>query len=122
MQGLEVVELVKGKEIRTVVIKGESEVKINFTDGHTLSLQDNRQSCCESRYISTDDDVNSFGWIGATLLDVVVADGPEIRDKMDVHATQFLRVYTSKGVIVFVNHVEHNGYYGGFEIEATVIK
>ena len=36
----------------------------------------------------------------------------------DVHEIQFLDVKTDKGIFQMANNNEHNGYYGGFLIEA----
>jgi hypothetical protein len=38
----------------------------------------------------------------------------------DVHEVQFLVVTTSKGAITVATHVVHNGYYGGFSIDAFI--
>ena len=38
-----------------------------------------------------------------------------------MHECQSLLIDTSEGVIDFVTHVEHNGYYGGFSIQAKLV-
>ena len=63
-----------------------------------------------------DDDLSGF--VGATLVDVEIADAPNEEGESacdDVHEVQFLRVITSAGTIVVATH---NGYYGGFAIVA----
>ena len=65
----------------------------------------------------TDDSLEDF--IGSVLLDAEIKDGPEIECEWDVHEQQFLIVSTDKGEFTMVTHNEHNGYYGGFWIQAS---
>lgn len=93
------------------------KLKVNGTE---FQIWDNGQSCCEYRYITTDDDLPSF--TGATLQGVVEGEyrtvEPDDPDECgEEHDVSFLRIYTSKGVMVFETHVEHNGYYGGFNVQ-----
>lgn len=81
-------------------------------DGTKIKLSDEGQSCCEHRYMMTDDDLSYH--VGAVLLDAEIKDAPSIEAEYDEHEVQFLEVKTSKGVISCANHNEHNGYYGGF--------
>jgi hypothetical protein len=37
----------------------------------------------------------------------------------DTHEVQWLEVVTSKGCFTIAAHNEHNGYYGGFDIDAV---
>jgi len=86
-----------------------------FEDDTTLKIMDAGQSCCEHRYMTTDDDPKSL--IGAKLSKIEVKDGPEpIDTNYTVHETQFLEITTDKGFITCVTHNEHNGYYGGLNI------
>jgi hypothetical protein len=105
-----------GKTIRRARLDGDL-LCLDFTDGTGLRLHDEGQSCCESRYMRTDDDLNYYE--GASLLEVEIADAPSINDGGEEHDVQFLNVKTSKGVFTMSNHVEHNGYYGGFAIVAN---
>jgi hypothetical protein len=105
-----------GKTISRVRCDGESDLRIDFADGTGLLLTDEGQSCCEHRYMRTDDDLNYYE--GATLLDLEIADAPSVEAEYETHDVQFLNVKTSKGVFVMSNHNEHNGYYGGFYIAA----
>ena len=103
-----------GKEIATVRV--DDGLRLSFTDGTGILFFDDGQSCCEHRYMVCDDNLDDF--IGATLLsaEVADADSPD-NDVYTVHDVQFLRVATSRGMIVCSNHNEHNGYYyGGFSI------
>jgi len=92
------------------------EVQIDFRR-HRLTLWDRGQSCCESRYIRTDDDLAYFA--GAMLRNIEISAAEEIADSV-VHDIQFLRIITDRGTITFVNHNEHNGCYGGFVIDARL--
>ena len=88
-----------------------------FDDGSQMKVYDDGQSCCETRYMSTDDPLADF--IGATLLGAELLDGPTtITEYSEEHETQFLRIKTSVGDFTMVNHNEHNGYYGGFWVVA----
>jgi hypothetical protein len=92
---------------------------LTFDDG-VLRVFDDGQSCCEARYMVTDDDLDSFA--GATLLDLSVEDGPGVEDEWgEAHEMQFLHVKTSKGSFTMSNHNEHNGYYGGFYLKAEFV-
>lgn len=94
---------------RTVNGKNET-VEVNFVD--------DGQCCCESRYMSSDDDLHSL--IGGQLMAVELKDGPDLSDDdYYCHDTQFLEISTSKGFVTIVNHNNHNGYYGGFSIVMT---
>lgn len=103
-----------GKKISEIEIS-ENELKIGLEGGEKIRIFDDGQSCCESRYMSTDDDLKYY--IGANLLDGELADGPNKEDEYgEAHEQQFLKITTSKGVFTIVNHNEHNGYYGGFSV------
>lgn len=107
-----------GKRIRSTWIAGDV-LCLEFEDGHMLKIWDAGQSCCESRYMTCDDDL--AGYAGSTLVDIDVGNGSyrENGDD-DVHEEQFLRVSTDLGTIVACTHNEHNGYYGGFSILASL--
>lgn len=111
-----------GKTIAAIAIDdeangGDGALRLTFTDGNKLLLMDNGRSCCESRYMRTDDELQ--GYVGATLIGVETKDGPEVEGEYgDSHEQQFLEVQTSKGVLTLVCHNENNGYYGGFALVA----
>ncbi|MBK8132446.1 MAG: hypothetical protein IPK48_06850 [Gammaproteobacteria bacterium] len=100
----------------------DSALSITFADGSKLTLFDDGQSCCETRYMRTDDNLAEY--IGGRLLGAEVKDVPELigfwkdEDEYGAHDVQFLEITTSKGSFVMSNHNEHNGYYRGFCIEA----
>lgn len=94
-------------------------LELTFSDGSKLTLADWGQSCCESRYMSTDDDLSYY--LGAKFLKVEIENGPDAETGYDCHNQQFMRIYTDRGVFVMVNHNEHNGYYGGFSVGASFL-
>jgi len=103
-----------GKEISSLVIS-DSLMRIRFTDGYFLDLWDGGQSCCESRYMSTDDNLDDF--VGATFSGARIEDAESEGDESyGEHEVQFLLIDTSKGTFTIANHNEHNGYYGGFSL------
>jgi len=110
-----------GKKIIAFELK-ENNIKIRLEGIGELVITDEGQSCCETRWISTDDDLGSV--VGGNLLEINIVDAgePTVGKTDDVHEMQFLNVKTSRGVIVFQTHNEHNGYYGGFSIAARLVK
>lgn len=108
-----------GKKIKNAGIS-DDQLQLTFTDGTGLRFWDNGQSCCESRYMSTDDDLSSFA--GAEFRDVELADAPDMVDEYETHEVQFLWITTSKGKFSIANHNEHSGYYGGFDLRASTLE
>lgn len=102
-----------GKTIADVTLDNES-LTLRFTDGSGICFYDNGQSCCESRYMRTDDNLKDF--IGATFDNAAIKDAPSIPHEYGDHEVQFLEIQTSKGHLTMSSHNEHNGYYGGFSI------
>ena len=67
-----------------------------------------------------DDPLDSYA--GAKLLYAEIVDGPNVVDPLDsyqAHLVQFLRVYTSQGVIVVSNH--NDGRYWSFSLLVCAI-
>lgn len=95
-------------------------VYLKMADGTRAKLFDAGQSCCESRYMATDDDL--LYHVGAILLNAETRDAPNEPDEYGEHEVQFLLITTSRGVITVKSHNEHNGYYGGFAVEAVLLK
>jgi hypothetical protein len=108
-----------GQKMTAIVLdKEHDQLRITFESGRTVTIWDDGQSCCEHRYMSTDDDLSQF--VGTTFLGHEVRDAPNMDDGYEEHEVQFLVVLTDRGNISFANHNEHNGYYGGFALTATV--
>jgi hypothetical protein len=107
----------KGARI-TAVEMDEERLLLTFESGKVLRIEDDGQCCCESRYMTTDDEVQSL--IGGCLLNVEEKPGAEDEEDWgNVHETMFVEVSTDKGFITLTNHNEHNGYYGGFWLKVT---
>lgn len=107
-----------GMTIATINVD-ESEVAVCFDDGSKLTIWDDGQSCCESRWLTCDDDVAAFEgaqFVGAHTSSVGEWDGDE--SEFDCHDVEFLVVETSLGSFTVATHVDSNGYYGGFWIRA----
>lgn len=118
-------ELEKARDRRIVALElSDVSLVIRFEDGSRLLLQDLAQHCCERRYMSTDDTLTDYVgalFRGATLADVGHASMGDDDFTLDVHDVVFLNVQTSEGEFQIVNHNEHNGYYGGFDVTAKFI-
>jgi hypothetical protein len=108
-----------GKIIERVRVE-DNKLLIRFSDGITISVWDDGQSCCEDRYMKTDDDLDEF--VGATLISYELKSAPNVVDEWVEHEIQFLDVNTSNGTFQIVNHNEHNGYYGGFAVCAEILE
>lgn len=102
-----------GKTISRVTLDEEGGyTTIDFNDGTYLRVADDGQSCCECRYMRTDDDTQYF--VGAKLTGLEIKEAPDEQDEYGYHEVQFLEVQTDRGVFTMASHNEHNGYYGGF--------
>lgn len=108
------IHAVIGKQIQSIELT-DDQIILKTSEGG-LRLLDDGQSCCEHRYMRTDDDLSEFA--GAVVNDFELKQAPDQEDEYGVHEVQFLEISTSKGAITFASHNEHNGYYGGFHIIA----
>jgi len=103
---------------------GENEgatLVLRFADGTGLRAWDDAQSCCEHRYMNTDDDLSAFA--GATFNGMELREGPYVKDGEwgSVSECQFLLVNTDRGTFTVANYNDHNGYYGGFGLEVRAL-
>lgn len=112
-----------GKKITELSFNQDTGLHFVFEDGAKIRIADFDRQCCEYRYMTTDDKLSDF--IGSTLMSVEVREilqfigkEPESRKSGDVHDVSFLVVTTSLGAFTCETHNEHNGYYGGFSIQA----
>lgn len=106
-----------GKTISNIALE-EQSLTLKFTDGSTVFFADQGQSCCESRYMSCDDDLPCY--VGAKFTGAELKEAPNLEcDYDNEHEVQFLEIQTDRGVFTISNHNEHNGYYGGFLIKVT---
>lgn len=109
-----------GRKLLSCGLHGEVFV-LWFEGGSRVELWDAGQSCCEARYMTTDDDMASFE--GATVVSIEEREAPSIKsddDRDEHHDVAFLVVTTDRGAITVATHNEHNGYYGGFALAAKV--
>lgn len=124
-KSLEAFMKVINKKITGVALAGavdsERKDELHIRLGHEyLRIVDDGQSCCESRYMTCDDKLEDH--VGATLLNIETRQMPiPALDDEDgeAHDIEYLVVTTTAGELVIVNHNEHNGYYGGFDVEIT---
>lgn len=106
------------KTITALTLGEDDALHFVMDDGTKMRLHDDGQSCCEHRYMKTDDKLADF--VGAQLLGAEIKDAPSLPCDGDSHDVQFLDVKTSKGVFQMCSHNEHNGYYGGFLIRSAL--
>lgn len=117
-EAVKTVQKALGKTIKKVWLDKENDtLNFEFKDGSKMKIWDGGQNCCEHRYMTTDEELSYYE--GSKLLDLELKDCPEIEEDDDVHEVQFLDVKTDTGVFQMANHNEHNGYYGGFRIQAS---
>jgi hypothetical protein len=120
---VEAVQSVIGKLITALSLDAETDRLTIEVDGAKITMQDEGQSCCERRYMRTDDTLADF--IGAEIRDMEIrsAEDATVKGEWDEeHDIQFLVIITDRGNITFSNHNEHNGYYGGFWITASKVE
>jgi len=117
-ESVEVFKSCIGKVLSELSLGEDDALHFKFVDGTRLKIYDDGQSCCEYRYMRTDDELSYF--VGAELMDGEVKDAPNIQDEDGEHEVQFLVIKTSKGEFTMANHNEHNGCYGGFSINCTL--
>lgn len=103
-----------GKRITGLELKDDC-LEFTFLDNSHLTMYDDGQSCCESRYMRTDD--NLADYIGGELKGAEIRDAPSLPLDWGEHEVQFLVIETTKGNFTLSSHNEHNGYYGGFSIK-----
>lgn len=103
-----------GKVVSELTLGDDDALHFVFDDGSKVKVSDEGQSCCEERYMRTDDDLKEF--IGAKLIGMELKDAPDVDNDWGTHETQFLEVKTDRGVFTMASHNEHNGYYGGFYV------
>jgi hypothetical protein len=109
----------KGKKITSLTL-ADDRLTFTLEDNSKFLLYDDGQSCCESRYMQTDDNLLDF--VGGKLKDVEIREAPNQDGEYDTHEVQFLVIKTTKGNITVATHNLHNGYYGGFAIVARLEK
>lgn len=119
----EVVKSSSGKTISSIKIDDRAyhngALVIEFDDGTILDVYDDRRTCCEQRYLHTDDDLSHYE--GAQFLDIEISHAKTFEwDDYVIHEVQFLVVTTSKGTFTVDTNNVHNGYCGGFALVARL--
>lgn len=114
---IEVARAALDKTIVAMYLDHDEALHVEFEDRSKMKLCDVGQTCCELRYMRTDDDLGDY--VGAVLIDIEIRRAPDVEDEDGTHEVQFLVVKTSKGDATMSSHNRHNGYYSGFEIVAV---
>ncbi len=91
-----------------------------FDNGWSLVLSDDGQNCCEHRFMSSDDDLESL--VGSQLVSISLREVTETLDGKweSCHEQAFVVIQTTKASMTLVTHNEHNGYYGGFGLQMKI--
>lgn len=114
MKKMETLQKYVGRKIAAASL-ADDRLALTFDDGARIVIYDDGQSCCEYRYMTTDDDPNSL--VGHELRYIESKSGPNKEDAYDgAHEIAFLEIGTDQNFITIANHNEHNGYYGGFDL------
>lgn len=107
-----------GKKIAAAEL-GPDTLDLYFEDGSGIRFHDEGQSCCESRYMRTDDEISWL--VGKKFKGAEIKDAPGESRDCGEHEIQFLEIQTPRGVVTISNHNEHNGYYGGFALRVSEV-
>lgn len=98
---------------------GEEALVLVLASETVLTIGDGTRSCCESRYMRSDDDCAML--VGKRLRGVVLKAAPDVvAEGGECHEVQFLEVQTDEGCFTACSHNEHNGYYGGIHVQIAV--
>lgn len=90
---------------------------VKFNDGTGIVVFDAARSCCESRFMECDENLDYF--VGSKFTGVEIRDYVTKHEEYDTCETQFVNVITSKGVFEVKTYNNHNGYYGGFYMKVA---
>lgn len=116
----EIIRKFIGKRFSSVDLDAYNDVLWFVFEGKQLEIWDSGQSCCEERYLHTDDDLGFF--TDCILLDI--SEEPLVvnphTEYDDVTEMKFLNINTSKGGFQVVAYNIHDGSYGGFDLRARV--
>lgn len=113
-------EMKLGQEYYGNIIRGahffESKIILFFTD-YIVAIED-KQSCCETRYFHTDDNIADL--IGKHLNRIEQKNtvyGKDDDTYGNVTAITFLEIQAGTDCVSFAAYNRHNGYYGSVNIE-----
>lgn len=123
----ELVQKLNGYKIGTISLSDDT-LSFGMYDGYQVSITDDGQDCCETRFMRTDDDLQSF--IGAEVRGIEIRTAPDCEkcdlfiegddDRHECHEVQFLVMHTTKGELVMSSHNNSNGYYCGFKVQSSI--
>lgn len=99
-------------------------LRLTFDDGVAIQISDEAQSCCESRFMRTDDNLGDL--VGKTLVAIETNSAKSEAETKegeygDMDEAVFLDIKTNDQVISFSFHNQHNGYYGGFGLSLAEV-
>lgn len=113
-----------GKRIASICLDqeqwSENNLVFRFDDGSGIRIYDDGQSCCEHRYMTTDDNLQAF--VGTKFVEAAVQAAANRPNEWGEHEVAFLIIMTSLGAFTVETHNEHNGYYGGFWLVARELQ
>lgn len=121
----ELLDASQGKQIKSLRIDsdynaGDGGLAMRFADGSGIWIYDDARSCCETRYMHTDDYLASF--VGATFRGARYGEHSETTKDYETIEIQFVWIDTSLGTFTLETRNEHNGYYGGIVILAKAME
>lgn len=93
----------------------DGKVMLCLDDGGFIVVYDKSSACCGTRYITTDDDIQSL--VGGVLTRIECKPGASMVEGGECHETMFVEIGTDKGFVTLTTHNKHNGYYSGFDLE-----
>lgn len=113
-----------GRKITDAKLEDDT-ILLTFSDGSGAKIWDDGQSCCESRYMTCDDDLGKL--VGGELRRVETKPGPDTAVEYGEHEQVFIEqvfieIGTNECFVTVCTHNEHNGYYGGFDLSMDEVK
>lgn len=107
-------ESLYGKEICYGEIDSD-RIILEFSDGTRVKIFDDAEYCCETRYITCDDDIKVL--FGQKLVNFKIKNYTcKSNSCHNDHEEVFIDIQTDQDCITFTSHNEHNGYYSGFDL------
>jgi len=121
-----------GKHINYLIVKDDKIIigfdkdqGLNYFTKYILEITDEISICCEDRYFTCDDELDSLG----ILSSIESRDGGEVEEENvpeeygsenTFHQTNFLLINTNLKTITICAHNRQNGCYDGINISAKL--
>lgn len=104
-----------------LIVKYDDLIKFVFEDNTCVLLSDEGQSCCEHRYVTCDDELESF--YGRKIISIEQREVDTVHNEYgECHEKMFVVITMDDNTSIHVTtHNEHNGYYGGFYLVLKAI-